>query len=287
MFMLCSILRCVPPLSPSAGLVRRRRGCLLFVPLPIPPTYAGRTIENAGHMPLFFIGHACSCCPSCATTSNLHGVRLYAYAGLIGAAGEIAQRGDPEALAARRHHGTTCSRTLRGCHLRARGVCRCSIAAQKLTAATRSVALVVALGCIASTWRPIINMASAYLHRRCPVPGAGEFRFEHRAVLDRGIWHQPRHHRAVCWKSNSCATISRAFPSTSRCPTGSDYQTLVIDAENPEADSAAPGRAGARHAGMAANSRSIQSQVRPSEPESDARLRIPLDDILIVRLATA
>ena len=29
---------------------------LLFVPLPIPATYAGRIIENAGHMPLFFIG---------------------------------------------------------------------------------------------------------------------------------------------------------------------------------------------------------------------------------------
>ena len=29
---------------------------LLFVPLPIPPTYAGRTIENAGHTPLFLVG---------------------------------------------------------------------------------------------------------------------------------------------------------------------------------------------------------------------------------------
>ena len=30
-------------------------GVLLFVPLPIAPTYAGRTLENAGHTPLFFL----------------------------------------------------------------------------------------------------------------------------------------------------------------------------------------------------------------------------------------
>ena len=28
---------------------------LLFLRLPVPPTYMGRTIENAGHTPLFFL----------------------------------------------------------------------------------------------------------------------------------------------------------------------------------------------------------------------------------------
>jgi VanZ family protein len=59
-------------------------GLLLFVPLPIAPTYAGRTLENAGHTPLFFL-----------VTLGVHftmrdhprfqGAGLYALAGMIGA----------------------------------------------------------------------------------------------------------------------------------------------------------------------------------------------------------
>ncbi len=68
---------------------------LLFVQLPIPPTYAGRTIENAGHVPLFLIG---TLFILAILRHDLHveGIRLYALAGLIGAGcgllSEIIQR---------------------------------------------------------------------------------------------------------------------------------------------------------------------------------------------------
>ena len=56
---------------------------LLFVPLPIPPTYAGRTIENAGHTPLFFIVTMAALF-MLRDRPHFLGWRLYAAAGAIG-----------------------------------------------------------------------------------------------------------------------------------------------------------------------------------------------------------
>jgi hypothetical protein len=64
---------------------------LLFVPLPIPPTYAGRIIENAGHMPLFFIG-TLFILFFLREDFELAGLRLYALSGLVGAAAAGAAR---------------------------------------------------------------------------------------------------------------------------------------------------------------------------------------------------
>jgi len=58
---------------------------LLLMPLPIPPTYAGQTIENAGHTPLFAIG---TLFVMLALRHDFHvdGVRRYVFAGAIGVA---------------------------------------------------------------------------------------------------------------------------------------------------------------------------------------------------------
>jgi hypothetical protein len=57
-------------------------GALLFVPLPIPPTYFGRTIENAGHTPLFFL-LTIGLILVLREDRRFQGGRLYALAGLI------------------------------------------------------------------------------------------------------------------------------------------------------------------------------------------------------------
>ena len=59
-------------------------GLLLFVPLPIAPTYMGRTIENAGHTPLFFL-LTMGLLVVFRGDPRFQGIRLYALAGLIGA----------------------------------------------------------------------------------------------------------------------------------------------------------------------------------------------------------
>ena len=57
---------------------------LLFVPLPIAPTLASNTIENAGHTPLFVVGTLCILMVL-RHDFRMTGWRLYALAGVLGA----------------------------------------------------------------------------------------------------------------------------------------------------------------------------------------------------------
>ena len=72
---------------------------LLFMRLPVPPTYAGRIIENAGHLPVFFLV-TLGLLIVLRNDFKVHGVRLYVYGGLLGAGSdpccltEIAGYGD-------------------------------------------------------------------------------------------------------------------------------------------------------------------------------------------------
>src|SRR4051794_6282005 len=51
--------------------------------LPVPPTYAGRTIENAGHLPVFFL-LTMGLLIVMRTDFKVEGARLCALAGLMG-----------------------------------------------------------------------------------------------------------------------------------------------------------------------------------------------------------
>ncbi len=154
------------------GLFVITAAALLFVPLPIPPTYAGRIIENAGHMPLFFIG-TLFILSILRHDWELAGVRLYAYAGLVGAAASVASEVMQKSV--RRDAswddvladfvGVICALAVHAVFSRR----------EKLTTATRAIALVIALGCIAAYLAPIINMVRAYLHRDAQFPVLAKF----------------------------------------------------------------------------------------------------------------
>ena len=148
-------------------------GLLLFVPLPIPPTYAGRTIENAGHTPLFFLV-TLGVLFVMRDHPRFPGARLYALAGLIGVGAgflsEVIQR--PLARDASWEDvvadavGVVCALARR---------MRCSIAARSLRAWQRLGALAVALSCIAIFLTPIVRMTRAYVHRNGQFPVLADF----------------------------------------------------------------------------------------------------------------
>ena len=146
---------------------------LLFVPLPIPPTYAGRTIENAGHMPLFFIGtlfilsilrHELGV-RGCAPVRVRRAHRRWA----PGAVSELMQKplrrdaswDDVFADAV----GVVCALAVHAAVSRR----------EKLSGAARAAAALIALGCIAVYVAPIVSMVRAYVHRNAQFPVLASF----------------------------------------------------------------------------------------------------------------
>lgn len=248
---------------------------LLFVPLPIPPTYAGRIIENAGHMPLFFIG-TLFILFFLREDFELAGLRLYAISGLVGAAAagasEMMQRG------VRRDAswedvfndmvGVVCALAIHlACTRR-----------EKLATSTRAVSMLVALGCIAAYVTPIVNMARAYVHRNSQFPVIASFdsRIELSWIVGYGI------RRDVIDGVLEVEFIRKVFPGFTfhePVPDWRRYKTLVIDAENPEA-------AEVLHLGIRIHDRGHGrvytdrfNRLFDVGPGVRRELRIPLDDV--------
>ena len=257
------------------GLFVLAAAALLYMPLPIPPTHAGRIIENAGHMPLFFIGTLFAL-SILRHHWELAGARLYAYSGLIGAAASVAS----ELLQKAVHRDPSWEDVL----IDLLGVvCALAVHAvvdrrEKLTTATRATSALVALFCIAAYLYPIINMARAYLHRdgQFPVLASFDSRVELLLMQRYGV---------------NCDVISgvlevefvrRVFPGFTfkePVPDWRRYKTLVIDAENPEAEYVL--HLGVRvhdagHGSEYSDRFNRKFDVGPGERRS---LRIPLDDI--------
>ncbi len=145
---------------------------LLFVPLPIPATYAGRTIENAGHTPLFFLVTMAAFL-MLRDRPEFAGWKLYAASGVIGVGlgllSEIVQR--PLARDASWEDVGADAIGAVG-----------AVAAYALfdrRPARRNLrrlfALVVAIGCLAVYLSPIYNMTRAYLHRNSQFPVLASF----------------------------------------------------------------------------------------------------------------
>jgi hypothetical protein len=202
---------------------------LLFVPLPIPGTYAGRTIENAGHTPLFLIG-TLFVLGILRHDYRLEGARLYALAGAIcagaGLLSEVIQR--PLRRDASWEDvfedvvGVVCALALHAAFDRR----------SRLTGVARGASLLIALSCLAVYLTPMINMTRAYMHRnkQFPVLASFDSRVQQFWIVGYGI------NREIRDGALDVEFESRRWPGVSffePIPDWSRFKTLAIDVENP------------------------------------------------------
>lgn len=203
---------------------------LLFVPLPIPPTVAGRIIENAGHMPLFMM-LTFVLILILRRDFNVHGWRLYLTAGLIGVlAGllsEVIQRPlrrdasweDVFADAL----GVVCALALHALFVRKPPV----------PGKVRIAAFAIAAACIVVYMAPLVRMTVAYLHRNAQFPVLADFRSDREMfwVVGYGV------KRARVGDALEVEFQADTFPGVSLhepVPDWSRFQVLVIDVGNPD-----------------------------------------------------
>ena len=249
-------------------------GVLLFVKLPIPPTYAGRTIENAGHTPLFFL-LTLAVLFVLRGDPRFTGVKLYVLAGLAGAGGglltEIIQR--PLARDASWEDvgadvvGTICALAVYAMFERNSPLRRWH----------RWLAMLVAVVCIAVYVTPVLNMTRAYLHRNGEFPVLANFqsRIELYWTVSIGV------RREIVADTLEVEFVAEDFPGLSfhePVPDWSAYQVLVLDVENPAGE---PLHLGVRVHDLQHNRQFNDRFNRRFDlaPAERRALRIPLDDI--------
>jgi hypothetical protein len=247
---------------------------LLFVPLPIPPTYAGRTIENAGHTPLFLI----------ATLFVLFvlrhdlqvaGARLYWLAGIIGMGAGLLSEAIQKPLrrdASWEDVFADAVGVLFALALFALFDRRAAIGK-----GTRLAAATVALVCAVMYLEPIVSMARAYLHRNGQFPVLADFSSSTELywVVGYGV------NRDIVRGALEVTFDADKFPGLSLhepVPDWRGFKTLVIDVENPEA---VPLNLGVRvhdrrHGKTYVDRFNRRFDLEPAERRS---LRIPIDEI--------
>lgn len=210
---------------------------LLFMRLPIPPTYAGRTIENAGHVPLFFLVtlaviHVLRAYPR-FHTGRFAAAWLYGCAGLVGfGAGflsEVIQRplrrdaswedvfADAIGVAA------------------ALGVYALIDRRSGLRRWHRALGLGVAVACAVIYLAPLVNMTRAYMHRNGQFPVLADFRSRTELYWTMNIGTR----REIVDDVLEVDFLVRGFPGLSfhePVPDWRPYKALVIDVENPGAE---------------------------------------------------
>lgn len=203
---------------------------LLFIQLPVPPTYAGRTIENAGHMPVFF-----------AVTLGLlivlrhdfkfEGVRLFAVAFVLatgfGFLTEVIQQPfnrDPS-------WEDVFSDTLGAAS--ALAVYAIFDRRTKISRLTWVVALAVMLGCAVWYITPLVRMSVAYLHRNGQFPVLADFRSPIEEFWTVGYGTN----RTLEGDAVEVEFVRGPWPGVSLhepVPDWTAYKTLLIDVENPD-----------------------------------------------------
>lgn len=208
-------------------------GLLLFVPLPIAPTSAGRAIENSGHVPLFFLVTLGVIYILRADARN-RSWRLYLVAGAIGlAAGflsEVIQR--PLARDASWEDvgadavGVVCALAVHALFDRISGLQRWH----------RLVALGVAVACVGMYVMPVITMARAYMHRNAQFPVIASFdsRLELYWTLSIGV------RRRIVDEALEVDFVADETPGIAfhePVPDWRGYRWLLIDVENPAEES--------------------------------------------------
>jgi VanZ family protein len=250
---------------------------LLFARLPIPPTYAGRTIENAGHMPLFFL-ITLSVFFVLRGDPRFAGLRLYVVAGLagigLGFLSEVIQRplrrdaSWEDVLADAL--GAICAVAVYALFDRRSAFRRWH----------RMVALGLAVACLAIFVAPIVTMTRAYIHRNGQFPVLADFnsRIELYWTVSIGV------RREIVDGTMKVEFIADGFPGISfhePVPDWRGYNTLVVDVENP---AAVPLNLGVRvHDKHHSRNQSFGNRFNrrfPLAAGERRKLRISLDDIL-------
>lgn len=205
-------------------------GLLLFMPLPIAPTYAGRTVENAGHTPLFFL-LTIGLLLVLRDASRFQGVRLYALAGLLGASAGFLSEVIQMPLGRDASWEDVAADVV--------GVV-CGLAVYALFEGRsalrrwhRVIALVVAISCIAIFFEPIVRMGRAYVHRNGEFPVLADFhsRIELYWTMSIGV------NREIVDDALEVKFGAQEFPGVSfhePVPDWRRYRILAIDVENPD-----------------------------------------------------
>ncbi len=205
---------------------------LLLMPLPIPPTYAGQTIENAGHTPLFFVG-TLFVMLVLRHDLRIDGVRRYVFAGAIGVATGLLS----EAIQQPFHRDASWEDVFAdtvGVVLALAFVAfidRWSESRRLL----RACMLCIALVCIAIYVEPLVNMTRAYLYRDREFPALATFD-SHLALywlVNYGSRSEIRDGRLdVEFEATKYPGVSFFEP----VPDWRAFHMLVADVENPDAD---------------------------------------------------
>ena len=206
-------------------------GLLLFVPLPIPPTYFGRTIENAGHTAAVLPADARRA-PGPANRPALLR-RTSVRARRHGRRGRrIAERSDSEDHWRATPPGKTWSADALGVVL-ALAVYAMFERRSPLRRWHRVSAFVIALGCVAIFLVPIVRMARAYVHRNAQFPVLADFHSRMELYWTVGIGVN----RFIIDDALAVEFGNEEFPGVSfhePVPDWRGFKTLLIDVENPD-----------------------------------------------------
>jgi VanZ family protein len=207
-------------------------GLLLFMPLPIAPTYAGRTLEDAGHTPVFFLV-TLGVLVAMRDQPRLRGARLYVFAGLIGAGAGLLSEVIQMPLARDASWEDVLADVVGA--ILALAVFALFDRRARLPAWQRFGALAVALSCVAIFLAPIVRMARAYVHRNGQFPVIADFhsRIEKSWTLSFGV------NREIVDDALEVELVAEEFPGVAfyePVPDWRRYRTLIIDVENPAAE---------------------------------------------------
>jgi hypothetical protein len=203
---------------------------LLFVQLPIPPTYAGRTIENAGHTPLFLVG-TLFVLAILRHDFGLQGLRHYVWAGLIGSVAGLASEVIQQPL----RRDASWEDVLADCVgvLLALGLYAFFDRRSEFRGATRAAALLIAAGCVIVYLTPVVTMARAYAHRNGQFPVLADFQWSIENAWVVGYGTRRSIHDGILdveFEVSPFPGISFHEP----VPDWSGYKTLQLEVENPD-----------------------------------------------------
>ncbi len=145
--------------------------------------------------------------------------------------------------------------------------------------ASRRLLIVAAAPASRYTSTPIVSMVRAYLHRNGQFPVLGEFRFAHRAVLDRELSASGATSSTTCSRWNSTRTSFPGLSFHEPVPDWRRYKILVDrrrESRQPRCCISACACTTAGTTAMYTDRFNRTFRARPGERRS---LRIPLDDI--------
>ncbi|HEU4591215.1 MAG TPA: hypothetical protein VFS13_09915 [Steroidobacteraceae bacterium] len=248
---------------------------LLFVPIPIGPTYAARTIEDAGHTPLFFAG-TLFVLAILRHDLRVEGLRLYLLAALLGGGAGLLSEIIQMPLQ-RDASWVDVFADWVGVLLALMSYLLYDrrAAADRLL---RVTAVLVIAGCLVVYVAPVVSMLRAYAHRdgQFPVLASFDSRLELYWIVSYGI---RREIRDGALEVEFDAPLFPGFSFHEPVPDWRRYRTLAIDVENP--DAALPLKMGirvhdARHAHTYADRFNRSFDLAPTERRV---LRIPLEEI--------